>query len=192
MDEIVSTRILGHVRITSCLRDGSDPIVHCDKKNAVHKENMSVAIARAMSGSPDGQVYTLNFGTGGATIDSLEQVVYASPNVEGSAADLNTPVYQEAVDATRGAPAGNSMSVLHVVETEFSDLEIRCVLDKTEPAGQANFDNVSQSMAGQFTFDELGVKTRDGLLLTHFVFNPIQKTSNRIMTVVYTLRFAIV
>jgi hypothetical protein len=187
-DEI-KLSVVGHVRITSYSdSEGRDEIVHLDKRNACHKENLSLAIVRAMSGSSTGHIYTLNFGTGGATVNSLQSVVYSPPNVVG-AADLNTPAYQEVVDPARGAPDGNSMTVRHVSGTTFSDIEIRCVMDKTEPAGQAVFDNATS--VGQFTFDEMGLKTDDGLLLTHFTFNPVQKTANRIMNVIYTLRVSL-
>jgi hypothetical protein len=170
---------------------GSDPQVHLSKRNAIHKENMGIAIARALAGQVGGHVYTMNFGTGGATVDALDAITYAAPNVTGSA-NLNVPVYSEVVDEDRGAPDGNQTSVIHNSGSVASDVEIRCVLDKSEPAGQATFDNVTTDLAGSFVFDEIGLKTDDGLLITHITFNPIQKTENRIMQVIYTLRVAIV
>ena len=185
-DENISLHVEGHVLIKSYGDDG-DEVVHLNKRNAIHKENMSIAVARALSGNQSGRIYTLHFGTGGATVDALKNIVYSDPNVEGSA-DLNTPVYQEVVDQNRGAPTGNKITIRHIAGTLFTDVELRCVLDKTEPNGQALFDNVSNSLDGQFTFSEMGIKTDDDLLLTHITFNPIEKTANRLMEVIYTLR----
>lgn len=193
MKEINEIEVIGHVTIRSYadLETRTGEELHLEKKNAVHKENMAVAIARAMAGQETGQVYKMAFGTGGATIDSLEAIVYASPNTSG-VADLNTPVYEETVDQDRGAPVGNQLSVRHTGGTLYADLEVRCVIDKTEPAGQSTYDNVTTTMAGNFIFDEIGLKTDDGSLLTHVTFNPIQKSANRVMEVVYLLRFRLV
>lgn len=189
----VSLTVEGHLLIRDFAdSDRSDPRVLLNKRNAVHPENMSVGIARAMAGLDSGQFYTMHFGTGGATIDPTGSVIYASPNVSG-AADLNVPVYFEVVDSDRGGPQGNSMNVRHLNDTSFSDVEIRCVIDKNEPVGQLAFDNLAQNNSdGGFVFDEIGLKTDDGLLLTHVTFNPIQKSANRILEVLYTLRYRVV
>jgi len=84
------------------------------------------------------------------------------------------------------------MAVRHINGTLFSDLEVRCVVDKDEPFGQPAFDNVGTNLnTSLFVFDEIGLKTEDGLLLTHVVFSPVEKSANRIIEVVYTLRFRI-
>lgn len=164
-----------------------------DKRNAVHKENASILLARGITNRIFGSIYSMHFGTGGATIDPTGLIVYASPNTEGSA-DLNTPVYFEVVDDTESAPTGNSMAVRHINGTLFSDAEIRCVIDKNEPFGQPGFDNVGavNLNTSDFTFDEIALKTEDGLLVTHVVFSPILKSANRIIEVVYTIRVRIV
>ena len=74
---------------------------------------------------------------------------------------------------------------------------VSCLLNYGEPAGQANFDN-SQSLNGEFVFDELGLRGRSidgtsgltstGLLLTHVVFMPVQKSLNRLIQIDYTVR----
>lgn len=184
--------IEGHVKVLSYSdQDKNDPIVLMDKRNAIHKENMSLAIARALSGTDTGHVYSMHFGTGGATVDDVGAISYSNPNTSGSA-DLNVPAYSEVVDTSRGAPSGNQTGVRHINGTVFSDVEIRCVLDKGEPIGQSAFDNVSSNIDGPFVFDEIALKTDDNLLLTHIVFNPIEKAANRVIEVVYTLRIRVV
>jgi len=164
-----------------------------DKYNSIHAENMSLVIAKGLANKDDGSIYSMHFGTGGATIDPLGDIIYASPNVTG-AADLNMPVYFEVVDSNKNAPEGNQMSVRHINGTLFSDVEVRCVIDKNEPWGQPSYDNIADTNINDstFVFDEIGLKNQDGLLLTHIVFSPIEKSANRIIEIVYVLRCRLV
>ena len=173
------------------MRNGQGEVLR-DQRNAIHNEHASIILARGLANRDDGSVYSMHFGSGGATIDPLGDIIFATPNTVG-AADLNVPTYFEVVDDTLGAPAGNQMAVRHVNGTLFSDVEIRCVIDKDEPFGQQAFDNVGFNIndASLFIFDEIGLKSQDGLLLTHITFSPIQKSANRIIEVVYTLRVRI-
>ncbi len=173
------------------MRNGEGKVV-LDQRNAIHFEHASIIIARGLANCDNGSVYSMHFGSGGATIDPLGNIIYATPNTTG-AADLNVPTYFEVVDDTQGAPDGNLMAVRHVNGTLFSDVEIRCVIDKDEPFGQQAFDNVGFNINDDtmFVFDEIGLKSQDGLLLTHITFSPIQKAANRIIEVVYTLRVRI-
>lgn len=182
----------GHLLITSYDEDMGDPQIVLNKRNAIHREHASILIARAIANRENGSIFTMHFGTGGATIDPLGNITYAIPNTTGSA-DLNVPVYFEVVDDNEGAPAGNQMAVRHTNGTLFSDVEVRCVIDKNEPFGQAAFDNLGSTNlnSSDFIFDEIGLKTADGLLITHVVFSPIEKSANRIIEVVYTLRITV-
>lgn len=188
MNDHLTVSVEGYVEVRSYAdRDGSDPIILLQKRNAVHKEHMSIAIARALAGQDSGHIYSMHFGSGGATIDQAGSITYSDPNVIG-AADLNVPAYHEVVDNTRGAPDGNTVGSRHIVGLTFTDVEIRCMLDKSEPFGQPAFDNTVTTVEGDFVFDEIGLKTSDGLLLTHIVFAPITKSANRVIEVVYVLR----
>lgn len=197
LSEEVKIRMTGHVLIVeyedreSWEKEENGKIL-LNKRNAIHNEHMSLAVARSLGNRENGSVYTMHFGSGGATIDPLGNILYATPNTSG-AADLNAPEYFEVVDDRAGAPEGNLMLVRHINGTLFSDLEIRCVLDKNEPFGQAAFDNIPNTNVNDanFIFDEIGLKTEDSLLLTHIVFSPIQKSANRIVEIVYTLRIRI-
>jgi len=173
------------------MRNGQGQVL-LDQRNAIHNEHASIILARGLANRDNGSVYSMHFGSGGATINPLGDIIFATPNTVG-ASDLNVPTYFEVVDDTLGAPSGNQMAVRHVNGTLFSDVEIRCVIDKDEPFGQQAFDNVGFNInnASLFIFDEIGLKSQDGLLLTHITFSPIQKSANRIIEVVYTLRVRI-
>ena len=197
LSDEVSIRMEGHVLVNEYedlahVGDETKATVLMSKRNAIHNEHASIIIARGLANRDNGSVYTMHFGVGGATIDPLGQIIFAVPNTTG-AADLNVPVYFEVVDDNLDAPAGNQMAVRHINGTLFSDVEIRCVIDKDEPFGQQAFDNVGINVNDetQFVFDEIGLKSEDGLLLTHITFSPIQKSANRIIEVVYTLRVRI-
>lgn len=197
LSDEVKIKIQGHVKIyeyenETDVGDHSKGKVLLDKRNAIHNEHASIIIARGLAHRDDGYIYTMNFGTGGATIDPLGNIIYATPNTTG-AADLNNPVYFEVVDDNSGAPAGNQLAVRHINGTLFSDVEVRCVIDKNEPFGQPAFDNIGTTNvnSSDFVFDEIALKSKDDLLLTHIVFSPIEKSANRIIEVVYTLRIRI-
>ena len=89
------------------------------------------------------------------------------------------------------------MTITHIPGTVYTDILVSCLLDYGEPINQELFDN-SQSLNGQYVFDELGLRGRSidgtsglvttGLLLTHVVFHPVQKALNRLIQIDYTVR----
>jgi hypothetical protein len=85
------------------------------------------------------------------------------------------------------------MEVRHIVGTTYSDILVSCLLDYGEPSGQAAFDT-GTNQDNSFVFDELGLKSYNsagpntGLLLTHVIFHPVQKSLNRLIQVDYTIR----
>jgi hypothetical protein len=183
----------GHLKIRSYetlddLQAQRNFITHLDKDNAIHQENASILIARGIADRPNGAIYYMCFGNGGATIDPLGDVILNPPNVTG-AADLYNETFYEGVDDRMGAPAGNMMAVRHVTGTFVSDADIYCVIGINEPFGQQLSDNVgSLDLNTQpFAFNEIGLKTFDDLLITHVTFTPILKDAQRIIEVVYTL-----
>jgi hypothetical protein len=191
LSDEIKVRVEGHLKITQYENEeDTKGVVLLDKRNAIHPEHMSILIARSVAHRSNGPLYSMYFGSGGATVDPLGDITYATPNTSGSA-DLNTPTYFEVIDDNNGAPSGNSMTVRHINGTLFSDVEIRCVLSKNEPFTQPAFDSLSGQNINTtaFVFSEIGLKTQDDLLITHVVFSPIMKSSNRIIEAVYVLRF---
>jgi len=61
------------------------------------------------------------------------------------------------------------------------------LLDYAEPSDQQAFDN-STTMQGTYVFDELGLISSSGKLLTHVIFHPVQKALNRLIQIDYTVR----
>jgi hypothetical protein len=181
----------GHIKI----HDPETKEVFVDKRNAIHYENMSVAMVNSLSNQGYGTVYQMIFGTGGTTVDPTGLITYLTPNTVGVNSSLYNQTYQKVVDQNaieNQDPNRNKMEIRHISGATYSDILISCLLDYGEPLDQQAFDN-SVDMNGEFVFDELGLKglgpnTTDGKLLTHVVFHPVQKSLNRLLQIDYTIR----
>lgn len=179
------------------IHDPSSGEVFVDKKNAIHYENMSEAIAFALSHRDAQYMYEMHFGNGGSAVDSTGIITYLIPNTTSVNAALYNPTYYKIIDDTDSDnpdPTNNRMQVRHVPGNPYSDIIISCLLDYGEPATQSVFDN-STTLNDTFTFDELGIKARaidetsgTGKLLTHVIFHPVQKSLNRLIQIDYTVR----
>lgn len=188
---------LGPVKIEGFLKiyDPNTQQVFVDKQNAIHYENMSIALAASLSNQGYGIIEQMAFGNGGSSVDPTGVITYLPPNVTGKNADLYNQQFFKVVnqrnpantDATR-----NLTQTLHTPGTVFSDVLVSCLLDFGEPAGQQAFDN-STDFNGDFVFDELGLKAsgeteNELLLITHVIFHPVQKSLNRQIQIDYTVR----
>jgi hypothetical protein len=181
----------GHIKI----HDPETKEVFVDKRNAIHYENMSVAMVNSLSNQGYGTVYQMIFGTGGTTVDPTGLITYLTPNTVGVNSSLYNQTYQKVVDQNaieNQDPIRNKMEIRHISGATYSDILISCLLDYGEPLDQEAFDN-SVDMNGEFVFDELGLKglgpnTTDGKLLTHVIFHPVQKSLNRLLQIDYTIR----
>jgi hypothetical protein len=175
-----------------------DPIsgeVLVDKKNAIHYENISIAMAQTLSDRGLGYIYLMAFGNGGSAVDATGVITYLPPNTTGQNADLYNETYTKVVNDNSAAdtdPTTNNMTVLHTAGRVYTDILVTCLLDYGEPAGQQAFDN-STNFNGEYVFDELGLKCWNGSatdlrLITHVIFHPVQKSLNRQIQIDYTLR----
>ncbi len=180
----------GHIKIW----DPQTGEVFQDKRNAIHYENMSVAMVQSLSNQGQGTIYEMVFGSGGTTVDPTGLITYLSPNTIGINSSLYNQTYSKVVDQNAVAntdPARNKMEIRHVSGATYSDILITCLLDYGEPLGQEAFDN-SVDMNSNFVFDELGLRSYNpngtGKLLTHVVFHPVQKSLNRLLQIDYTIR----
>ena len=180
----------GHIKIF----DPESKEIFIDKRNAIHYENMSVAMVNSLSNQGQGTIYEMVFGSGGTTVDPTGLITYLTPNTVGINSSLYNQTYKKVVDQTATEntdPARNKMEIRHVSGATYSDILITCFLDYGEPLGQEAFDN-SVNLDGNFVFDELGLKSYnpagEGKLLTHVVFHPVQKSLNRLLQIDYTIR----
>lgn len=191
-DENLLPRIEGHVLIT----DAETGEIILQKNNAIHPENMSEALALSLSHQGYGYIYKMVFGNGASTVSGTGAVTYFPPNVTGQEATLYNMTYSDKIvdgnSPNNLDPTRNYMEVNHVANQTYSDIIVHCFLDYSEPAGQESFDDAVDTES-TFVFDELGLMGYSasgglGRLLTHCVFNPIQKSLNRAFEIEYTIR----
>jgi hypothetical protein len=191
----LSYKIEGFLKIY----DPNDGEIFVDKKNAINYENMSEAIADTLSSRGYGEIYEMAFGNGGASVSDTGVITYLPPNVTGQNAALYNQTYAKIVDDTSVFnldPTRNKMTVTHTTGKYYTDILVQCLLDYGEPAGQAAFDNSTQTDSS-YIFDELGLLANYGSdssgaiitrLLTHVIFHPVQKSLNRQIQIDYTVR----
>lgn len=203
MKQLLHTHVTGHVLIKDTTGGVVQSIV-LDKDNAIHTRNMAIAIARGLANSNNHQIFKVVLGNGGTTVDTNDDVFYQQPNVTGAQADLYNVTYEEVIDEQNGAPAGNSVEDFPPPTPSDTTTTVKCtiVLTANEPVGQNPDDGGPTDVeSGTYVFDELGLKTNDpagpdtsptgGLLLSHIIFSPIEKTANRELTIEYTLTISV-
>lgn len=183
-----------------------------DTCNDIHLENFSEAVALALGGYTNGFIEEMHFGSGGSVVNSTGEISYNGNNANpqnGTAsrdADLYGatsayPTYFKVVNDRSSRfnlinynpdPDRTNIKISHVVGTRYTDVIVTCTLDYGEPNNQSAFDD-STTVKAKYIFDEIGLKTYDPntgtkRLLTHVIFNPVQKAANRAIEIVYTIR----
>ena len=186
-DESPGVFAQGHIKIF----DPETNEVFVNKRNAIHYENFSEALANSLSNKTNGFIYKMAFGSGGTSVSGSGVITYYPPNTSTQNTDLYTVVYEKVVDDTsllNTQPTNNKLEVRHVPGTVYSDILVTCLLDYGEPASAPVIDYASNVNTETFVFDELGLKTATGKLLTHVIFHPVQKSLNRLIQIDYTVR----
>jgi hypothetical protein len=188
--------------------------------NAVHPQNMARTIARGLANEPYGTIFKLALGNGGTYIDSALKINYLQPNTTGVNATLYNQTYEEVIDdSSVSVGSGNScISAASSVPGDLTSIVVATLtLAVNEPATQLSTDTgPDQALANppsidppygpgtdfgySFAFDELalladtasnGAANAGGLLLTHLIFNPIEKTANRELLITYSLTISV-
>jgi hypothetical protein len=190
--ETTGIHIEGHIKIW----DPESKTVYINKRNAIHYENISIALANSIANSGNGFVYEMAFGNGGTAIDPTGIITYLTPNSSGANASLYNQTFQKVVNqnsSNNADPSRNFIEVRHVTGTNYTDVFVTCLLDYGDgnTSGQQAFDNTTDAN-NSFVFDELGLKSYSAsgtsLLLTHVIFHPVQKSLNRLIQIDYTVR----
>lgn len=182
--------IEGHIKIWN----PETQEIFVNKRNAIHYENMSIALAQSLADEGIGTIYQMSFGNGGTAVDPTGIITYLTPNTTGSNSSLYNETYTKVVNdrSTNNVdPTRNKIEVRHVTGTNYTDILVTCLLDYGEPNNQDAFDNTTY-LDGEYVFDELGLRaysnTGTGRLLTHVIFHPVQKSLNRLIQIDYTVR----
>jgi hypothetical protein len=188
--DLSGIHIEGHIKIY-------DPVsqeVFINKRNAIHYENMSIALAESIADAGQGFINVMAFGNGGTSVDPTGIITYLTPNSTGTNASLYNETYEKVVNDRSSSnldPSRNKIETRHVTGRNYTDVFVTCLLDYGEPNGQEAFDNTSNNDS-DFVFDELGLKSYSTngqeRLLTHVIFHPVQKSLNRLIQIDYTVR----
>ena len=188
--DVTGIHVEGHIHIY-------DPVskeTYINKRNAIHYENMSQALANSMINNDSGFIYQMAFGNGGTTVDPTGIITYLTPNTSGINASLYNQTYTKVVDpnsSTNTDPTRNFTEARHATGTNYTDIFVTCLLDYSEPSGQNAYDTTASGQT-TYVFDELGLKSYspsgNSLLLTHVIFHPVQKSLNRLIQIDYTVR----
>jgi hypothetical protein len=188
--DLTGINVEGHIKIWN----PETKEVYINKRNAVHYENISIALAQSLANSGQGFIYEMAFGNGGTAVDPTGIITYLTPNSSGANASLYNQTYAKVVDdrsSNNSDPTRNYIETRHVTGTNYTDVFITCLLDYGEPETQLAFDNTTDNQS-EFVFDELGLKSYSSidqsLLLTHVIFHPVQKSLNRLIQIDYTVR----
>jgi hypothetical protein len=188
--DLTGIHVEGHIKIWN----PESEEIYINKRNAIHYENISIALADSIANSGQGFIYEMAFGNGGTAVDPTGIITYLTPNSTGTNASLYNQTYTKVVDdrsVSNLDPTRNYIETRHVTGVNYTDVFITCLLDYGEPNGQSAFDN-SNDNENSFVFDELGLKsyssTGNSRLLTHVIFHPVQKSLNRLIQIDYTVR----
>jgi len=195
-DDVGGIYVRGHIKIS----DPESGEIFVNKSNAIHYENISIALAQNLANKQQNFIYEMHFGNGGTSVDNTGVIAYLPPNTTGQNSNLYNATYSKVVDDTssnNGNPTKNYIQVRHIPGNIYTDILVSCLLDYGEPSNQSAFDN-SQTLTENYIFDELGLfaSSTDGTtglistgpMLTHVIFHPVQKSLNRLIQVDYTVR----
>ena len=189
MDQL-KLKIDGHVLI----KDYDTGEIILNRRNAIHYENMSFAIVSVLTNTNNidglsGFIKSLAFGNGGVIVDGSGNVTYNATKTTNITDELYNENYSKVVNNTEAEDADNNLSIVHTGNTTYSDIVVTCTLDYSEPDGQDALDDTA-IQEGDYVFDEIGLVSQQGRLLTHLIFHPVQKSANRKIQVVYTVRIS--
>lgn len=164
------------------ISDPSTGEVLLDKSNAIHPQNMSRIIARALANEPNSTLYRMAFGNGGSFVDVGGNIILNPPNdgsTDGWQARLYNETYSEILHGPRvgedpgswgpnvGRVGGGAVPEDDPVDNTVFSLETgkksvivaRCYINPNEPRSQLPED-VADGMISPneraFEFDELG------------------------------------
>ncbi len=194
VDEGAKVNMQGHLLI----RDAETGEELVNKRNAIHFGNMAFVIANALSywKNEDNGIYHMAFGNGGSDVLNTGAINYKTTNtgtIRDDSAGLYNRTYEKLIGQDATTDSKNNVSIV-TSSRAFTDLQITCTLDFGEPPAQATSDTATSDSSTDFIFDELGIYAYNSggisseYLLTHVIFHPVQKSLNRVIEIVYTIR----
>ena len=127
--------IQGHIKI----HDPESGKVYVNKRNAIHYENMSIALAQSIANEGKGFISSMAFGNGGTSIDPTGIITYLTPNSTGTNASLYNQTYSKIVDDRSVSNLDPQRNKIETI-TNFS----------TKISNEENYDDSSRNLANFF------------------------------------------
>ena len=186
VDDNAGIKMSGHILI----RDAETKEEIVNKRNAIHYGNMANMIAKALTNSADSYIHYMAFGNGATSVDAAGKVIYKAPRVSEAyenSATLYSRTFQKVISNNT-----TTDKIDIIPGTSYTDLKITCTLGYNEPSAQDTFDT-STTNDGLYVFDELALLSyatdpTNSTMLTHVIFHPVQKSANRTIEIIYTVR----
>ena len=185
-NEVLKTHPQGHLRIY----EKESGKILLDQHNDINAENFSYAIAQSLCGMTEGNIKYIAFGNGGARMTSSNKYIYSVPQTVGRAASLYNETYRK--NMIDGSDTDNYMKVTHASGNDYTDVVVHTTLDRDELMNSLGSVGENGSDLTENTFNEIGLITAGGDLITHICFFPIQKTDTSSLIIDYILRVQIV
>lgn len=202
MIDSTNISINGHVKIW----DPESQEVFVSKHNAINPEAVTLIVATMLQGNNNSYISEMHLGNGGLIIDETGNITYndVDDNLStGLEAGLYNATYFKVVDVTDITnnldTVNNNVVVSHTTGLNYTDIIVTCTLAENEPNSNSEDSLVDspEEFSGDYIFNELGLKSRSiagkntGYLLSHIVFDPVQKSAARVIQIVYTLRIRV-
>lgn len=173
------------------------------KQNAIHPQNLSRLITRALANESNSSIFRIAFGNGGSYIDSVGNIIIRPANngqghdaAAGWASRLYNETYSEVVDDTSvdvgkdlGSSTGLSMragggarpendpeGATSVVSRELgliSQAVVTAYINPSEPGGQLLSQSDPGNINQSFYFDEIGLFTRGRQNIATFAYQNV-------------------
>ena len=186
VDDNAGIKMSGHILI----RDAETKEEIVNKRNAIHYGNMANMIAKALTNSADSYIHYMAFGNGATSVDAAGKVIYKAPRVSEAyenSATLYSRTFQKVISNNT-----TTDKIEIIPGPSYTDLKITCTLGYNEPSAQDTFDT-STTNDGLYVFDELALLSyatdrTNRTMLTHVIFHPVQKSANRTIEIIYTVR----
>lgn len=191
-DDVAGINVSGHIVI----RDKQTGEVLINKRNAIHYGNMANIIANALNNAQGAYIHYMAFGNGATSVDTSGRIIYKTPRVSESfetGANLYSRTYYKIVSANT-----ETDKIQIIPGASYTDIKVTCTLGYAEPNDQDLFDGAT-NIEGDYVFDELALFSyprnpndsepiNTSNMLTHVIFHPVQKSQNRIIEIIYTIR----
>lgn len=181
-----------------------------EKDNAIHLGNLSAAIVMALCSQDKGHIRYMAFGNGGTRIASNGDIIYRTPNVSNirkPTDSLYNEIFQKEIvfdgdNEVNPIFSNSTYSDLKALVT-LNEIEVgltQQVFDRADSLAKSSIDGSLTSNNEDAVFDELSLyvappqisgllsDNNEALMVTHLIFNPIQKAANRGLQIEYTIR----